>query len=126
MMMTMTTTDPFPTERIDDGDVRVLLLENIHPDGADFLRGKGYQIETRDGALGEDELIEAIQGVHLLGIRSTTYITEKVLDAAPDLLAIGAFCIGTNQIDLAATTQRGIAVFNAPYSNTRSVVELAI
>jgi D-3-phosphoglycerate dehydrogenase len=126
MMMTMTTTDPFPTERLDDADVRVLLLENIHPDGAEFLRGKGYQIETRDGALSEDELIEAIQGVHLLGIRSTTYITEKVLDAAPDLLAIGAFCIGTNQIDLAATTARGIAVFNAPYSNTRSVVELAI
>jgi D-3-phosphoglycerate dehydrogenase len=126
MMMTMTTTDPFPTERLDDGDVRVLLLENIHPDGAEFLRGKGYQIETRDGALSEDELIEAIKGVHLLGIRSTTYITEKVLEAAPDLLAIGAFCIGTNQIDLAATTARGIAVFNAPYSNTRSVVELAI
>lgn len=126
MMMTMTTTDPFPTERLDDGDVRVLLLENIHPDGQEFLRGKGYQIETRDSALGEDELIEAIKGVHLLGIRSTTYITEKVLDAAPDLIAIGAFCIGTNQIDLPATTARGIAVFNAPYSNTRSVVELAI
>ena len=122
MMMTMMTTDPFPTERLDDGDVRVLLLENIHPDGADFLRGKGYQIETRDGALSEDELIKAIRGVHLLGIRSTTYITEKVLEAAPDLLAIGAFCIGTNQIDLAATTARGIAVLNAPYSNTRSVV----
>lgn len=126
MMMTMTTTDPFPTSLLGDEDVRVLLLENIHVDGADFLRGKGYQVETRDGALGEDELIEAIQGVHLLGIRSTTYITEKVLDAAPDLIAIGAFCIGTNQIDLKATTERGIAVFNAPYSNTRSVVELAI
>ncbi|MEV7397903.1 phosphoglycerate dehydrogenase [Aeromicrobium sp. NPDC092404] len=122
----MTTTDPFPTSLLDDEDVRVLLLENIHVDGAEFLRGKGYQVETRDGALGEDELIEAIQGVHLLGIRSTTYITEKVLDAAPDLIAIGAFCIGTNQIDLAAATARGIAVFNAPYSNTRSVVELAI
>ncbi|MGJ9411901.1 phosphoglycerate dehydrogenase [Aeromicrobium sp. CF4.19] len=111
---------------IDDGDVRVLLLENIHADGRDFLRGKGYQVETRDGALGEDELIEAVQGVHLLGIRSTTYLTEKVLDAAPDLLAVGAFCIGTNQIDLPATAARGVAVFNAPYSNTRSVVELAI
>ncbi|KRC66977.1 D-3-phosphoglycerate dehydrogenase [Aeromicrobium sp. Root236] len=122
----MTTTDPFPTSLLGDEDVRVLLLENIHVDGADFLRGKGYQVETRDGALGEDELIEAIQGVHLLGIRSTTYITEKVLDAAPDLIAIGAFCIGTNQIDLKAATERGIAVFNAPYSNTRSVVELAI
>ncbi|MGA9714434.1 MAG: phosphoglycerate dehydrogenase [Aeromicrobium sp.] len=114
------------TERLEDTDVRVLLLENIHTDGADFLRGKGYQVEALDGALGEDELIEAIQGVHLLGIRSTTYITEKVLNAAPDLLAIGAFCIGTNQIDMAATSARGIAVFNAPYSNTRSVVELAI
>ncbi|MGA8850769.1 MAG: phosphoglycerate dehydrogenase [Aeromicrobium sp.] len=113
-------------ERLEDTDVRVLLLENIHTDGADFLRGKGYQVEALDGALGEDELIEAIQGVHLLGIRSTTYITEKVLNAAPDLLAIGAFCIGTNQIDMAATSARGIAVFNAPYSNTRSVVELAI
>jgi D-3-phosphoglycerate dehydrogenase len=126
MMMTMTTTDPFPTERLADEDIRVLLLENIHADGRDFLRGKGFQVETVDHALGEDELIERIQGVHLLGIRSTTYITEKVLAAAPDLVAIGAFCIGTNQIDLAATTRRGIAVFNAPYSNTRSVVELAI
>jgi len=76
--------------------------------------------------LTEDELIDAIQGVHLLGIRSTTYVTDRVLDAAPDLLAIGAFCIGTNQIDLPAATKRGVAVFNAPYSNTRSVVELAI
>jgi D-3-phosphoglycerate dehydrogenase len=126
MMMTMTTTDPFPTERLADEDIRVLLLENIHADGRDFLRGKGFQVETVDHALGEDELIERIRGVHLLGIRSTTYITEKVLAAAPDLIAIGAFCIGTNQIDLAATTRRGIAVFNAPYSNTRSVVELAI
>ena len=125
-MMTMTPTNPFPTENVDDTDVRVLLLENIHADGAEFLRGKGYQVETVDRALNEDELIDAIQGVHLLGIRSTTYITEKVLASAPDLLAIGAFCIGTNQIDLPATTRQGVAVFNAPYSNTRSVVELAI
>jgi D-3-phosphoglycerate dehydrogenase len=126
MMMTMNTAAPFATERLEDNDVRVLLLENIHTDGADFLRGKGYQVETVDGALSEDELIEAIQGVHLLGIRSTTYVTEKVLDAAPDLLVIGAFCIGINQIELAAASARGVAVFNAPYSNTRSVVELAI
>jgi D-3-phosphoglycerate dehydrogenase len=125
-MMTMTPTPPYPTERLDDGDIRVLLLENIHADGATFLRGKGFQVETHDAALGEDELIERIKGVHLLGIRSTTYITEKVLEAAPDLIAIGAFCIGTNQIDLKATTRHGVAVFNAPYSNTRSVVELAI
>ncbi|RYE83340.1 MAG: phosphoglycerate dehydrogenase [Hyphomicrobiales bacterium] len=125
-MTTMTHDSSLPARRLDDADVRVLLLENIHADGRDFLRGKGYQVETRDGALGEDELIEAIQGVHLLGIRSTTYITQKVLDNAPDLLAIGAFCIGTNQIDLPAASRAGIAVFNAPYSNTRSVVELAI
>ena len=80
-MMTMTPTNPFPTEHVEDTDVRVLLLENIHADGAAFLRGKGYQVETVDRALAEDELIEAIQGVHLLGIRSTTYITEKVLAA---------------------------------------------
>lgn len=126
MMMTMTNQEPYPTTLLEDGDIRVLLLENIHADGADFLRGKGFQVETQDGALGEDDLIEAIQGVHLLGIRSTTYVTERVLANAPDLLAIGAFCIGTNQIDLAATTRQGVAVFNAPYSNTRSVVELAI
>src|SRR5690606_15940472 len=112
--------------KIDDEDVKVLLLENIHTDGAEFLRHKGYQVEEISRALGEDELIEAVQGVHLLGIRSTTYITEKVLQHAPDLLAIGAFCIGTNQIALAATKRHGVAVFNAPYSNTRSVVELAI
>jgi D-3-phosphoglycerate dehydrogenase len=114
------------TTTIDDSDVKVLLLENIHADGRDFLRGKGYDVHTQDGALGEDELIEAVQGVHLLGIRSTTYLTERVLDAVPDLMAVGAFCIGTNQIDLPAATERGVAVFNAPYSNTRSVVELAI
>jgi D-3-phosphoglycerate dehydrogenase len=126
MMMTMNTAAPFATARLEDGDVRVLLLENIHADGTDFLRGKGYQVQTVDHAMGEDELIEAVQGVHLLGIRSTTYVTEKVLEAAPDLIAIGAFCIGTNQIDLDAATAHGVAVFNAPYSNTRSVVELAI
>lgn len=125
-LYTMTADLPVTTPRLDDGDIRVLLLENIHADGADFLRAQGYQVETRSGALGEDELIEAVQGVHLLGIRSTTYVTERVLAHAPDLLSIGAFCIGTNQIDLKAAAQRGVAVFNAPYSNTRSVVELAI
>lgn len=126
MMMTVNALATQTPTTLDDRDVKVLLLENIHADGRDFLRGKGYDVQTNAGALGEDELIEAIQGVHLLGIRSTTYITPRVLEAAPDLIAIGAFCIGTNQIDLEATTNRGIAVFNAPYSNTRSVVELAI
>lgn len=126
MMMTVNPHATQPATTIDDADVKVLLLENIHADGRDFLRGKGYDVQTNAGALGEDELIEAIQGVHLLGIRSTTYITPKVLEAAEDLIAIGAFCIGTNQIDLEATSAKGVAVFNAPYSNTRSVVELAI
>lgn len=105
---------------------KVLLLENIHTDGADFLRAKNYELITYDHAMGEDELIDLLPSVELLGIRSTTYITPRVLDAAKSLTAIGAFCVGTNQIDLHAAADRGIAVFNAPYSNTRSVVELAI
>jgi D-3-phosphoglycerate dehydrogenase / 2-oxoglutarate reductase len=105
---------------------RALLLENIHPDASARLTKEGYDVESRPGALGEDELIEAIRGVGMLGIRSRTQVTERVLAAAPDLMAIGAFCIGTNQIDLAAASRRGIAVFNAPFSNTRSVVELVI
>jgi D-3-phosphoglycerate dehydrogenase len=109
-----------------EGQLRVLLLENIHPDAAARLVKDGYQVETAAPALDEDELIGAIGGVHLLGIRSGTRVTERVLGAAPDLLAIGAFCIGVNQIDLAAASRQGIAVFNAPFSNTRSVVELAL
>ena len=105
---------------------RALLLENIHPDASARLAKQGYQVDTLTRALGEDELIEAIGGVNLLGIRSGTQITERVLDAAPDLVAIGAFCIGVNQIDVAAASRRGVAVFNAPFSNTRSVVELAL
>jgi D-3-phosphoglycerate dehydrogenase len=108
------------------GQIRVLLLENIHPDAAARLVKDGYQVETRARALDEDELIAALDGVHVLSIRSGTQVTERVLDAAPGLLAVGAFCIGTNQIDLPAASRRGIAVFNAPFSNTRSVVELAL
>ncbi len=106
--------------------MKVLLLENTHPDAAVRLTKEGHQVETLPRALGEDELIEAIRDVQLLGIRSGTNVTERVLDSAPGLVAIGAFCIGTNQIDLAAAASRGIAVFNAPFSNTRSVVELAL
>src|SRR5580658_475062 len=105
---------------------RALLLENIHPDASLRLAKEGYQVETLPRALGEDELIEAVHGVHLLGIRSGTQVTARVLDHAPDLVAIGAFCIGVNQIDLAAASKHGVAVFNAPFSNTRSVVELAL
>jgi D-3-phosphoglycerate dehydrogenase / 2-oxoglutarate reductase len=109
-----------------DGQIHVLLLENIHPDAVARLAKDGYQVETVPRALTEDELIAKIEGVHLLGIRSATQVTARVLDAAPDLLAVGAFCIGVNQVDLAAASDRGVAVFNAPFSNTRSVVELAL
>jgi D-3-phosphoglycerate dehydrogenase len=106
--------------------VKVLLLENIHPVAVEILEARGFEVELRMGSLSEDELVEALPGVHLLGIRSNTHITPRVLDAASDLLAVGCFCIGTNQVDLVEAAARGIAVFNAPYSNTRSVVELVI
>ncbi|MCR6032326.1 phosphoglycerate dehydrogenase [Nocardioides sp. zg-579] len=106
--------------------MKALLLENIHQVAVESLEAKGYEVELRSGSLSEEELVEALEGVSLLGIRSNTTVTAKVLDAAPDLVAIGCFCIGTNQVDLAAATERGVAVFNAPYSNTRSVVELVI
>jgi D-3-phosphoglycerate dehydrogenase len=111
---------------IDQAKVRVLLLESIHPDAVSRLEAEGYQVESVAGALDEVELVERIQGVQLLGIRSKTRVTAKVLEAADSLVAIGAFCIGTDQIDLAAASQAGVAVFNAPFSNTRSVVELAL
>lgn len=106
--------------------VRMLLLENIHPAAVERLEEAGYTVETMKGALDEDDLIEAIKGVHVLGIRSKTNVSKRVLEQADRLLAVAAFCIGTNQIDLEAAAEHGVAVFNAPYSNTRSVVELAI
>jgi D-3-phosphoglycerate dehydrogenase / 2-oxoglutarate reductase len=105
---------------------RALLLEQVHPDADAMLSSSGFAVETLPRALDEDELIERLAGVALVGIRSKTHLTERVLDHAPDLLAVGAFCIGTNQIDVDAASERGITVFNAPFSNTRSVVELAI
>ena len=105
---------------------KALLLENIHPVAVENLEAAGFDVDLRTASMSEDELTAALPGVTLLGIRSNTHITERVLDAAPDLTAIGCFCIGTNQVDLAAAAARGIAVFNAPYSNTRSVVELVI
>jgi D-3-phosphoglycerate dehydrogenase len=107
-------------------NVRALLLEQIHPAAEEILRSSGFEIETVGRALDEDELVARLPGVALLGIRSKTHVTRRVLEAADSLLAIGAFCIGTNQIELPAASERGIAVFNAPFSNTRSVVELAI
>lgn len=106
--------------------IRVLLLENIHPDAAAAFREEGYRVETVSGALDEDELIEKIKNVHVLGVRSKTNVTKRVLEHANKLMTVNAFCIGTNQIDLEECQKRGILVFNAPYSNTRSVVELAI
>ncbi|MGN6689023.1 MAG: phosphoglycerate dehydrogenase [Actinomycetales bacterium] len=108
------------------GRPRALLLENIHPDAAALLDSAGWDVTTVTKAYSEAELVDALPGVALLGIRSKTHVTEAVLDAGRDLLAVGAFCIGTNQIELAAAARRGVAVFNAPYSNTRSVVELAL
>jgi D-3-phosphoglycerate dehydrogenase len=109
-----------------DPVLRALLLENLHPLASSILAAQGIEVTTRTGALDESELVEALDGVHLLGIRSKTQVTDKVVANAPDLLAIGAYCIGTNQIDLAAAAAHGIAAFNAPFSNTRSVVEIAL
>ena len=106
--------------------IKILLLENVHPDAFDKLSGDGFTVETVSRSLSEDELIERLQDVHVLGIRSKTQVTKKVIEAAEKLLVIGAFCIGTKQIDLDTCKKNGIVVFNAPYSNTRSVVELAI
>ncbi|MBB3042095.1 phosphoglycerate dehydrogenase [Nocardioides soli] len=106
--------------------MKALLLENIHPVAVEILEGRGFEVELRSSSLSEEDLIKTLPGVHLLGIRSNTHLTPAVLDAASDLVAVGCFCIGTNQVDLAAAAERGIAVFNAPYSNTRSVVELVI
>jgi D-3-phosphoglycerate dehydrogenase len=106
--------------------VRALLLESLHPRANEILTSADISVDAHVGALDEDELIEALDGVHLLGIRSKTQVTERVLAAAPSLIAVGAFSIGTNQIDLAAAAKRGIAAFNAPFSNTRSVVEMAV
>ena len=106
--------------------IHVLLLENIHPKAEEILKQEGYTVEVHPAGLDEDELAEKISNVSILGIRSKTQVTRKVLQQANRLMAIGAFCIGTNQVDLDACLERGIAVFNAPFSNTRSVVELAI
>ncbi len=106
--------------------INVLLLENVHPVAVQLMKGEGFNVETYAAAMTEDELIEKIKNVNVLGIRSKTQVTKKVLENANRLMTIGAFCIGTNQIDLKEATKKGVAVFNAPFSNTRSVVELAI
>ncbi|WP_433784092.1 phosphoglycerate dehydrogenase [Actinomycetospora sp. CA-101289] len=106
--------------------MKALLLENIHPVAAEALGGQGLEVDARAASMSGPELADALSGVSLLGIRSNTTITPEVLEAGKDLLAVGCFCIGTNQVDLAAAAERGVAVFNAPFSNTRSVVELVL
>src|SRR4051812_11531004 len=105
---------------------KALLLENIDPVAVGLLSAAGYEVDCRRGALDEDDLVKALEGVDLLGVRSKTQVTADALHSNPGLAAVGAFCIGTNQIDLAAASAAGVAVFNAPYSNTRSVVEIAL
>ncbi|KQA40760.1 phosphoglycerate dehydrogenase [Vibrio cholerae] len=107
--------------------IKILLLEGLHPSSVEVLQAAGYSnIEYHKGSLEEAELIEAIKDVHFVGIRSRSNLTEKVINAAEKLVAIGCFCIGTNQVDLNAAAKRGIPVFNAPFSNTRSVAELVL
>lgn len=112
----------YPKEKIN-----ILLLENISQKAVSIFKNNGYNnVQTLSGALSEDELIKVVKDVHLLGIRSKTQVTEKVLGSAKKLQAIGCFCIGVNQVNLQAATRLGVTVFNAPYSNTRSVAELVI
>lgn len=106
--------------------IKILLLENVHPDAFKKLSTDGFSVESISKSLSEEELIEKIKDVHVLGIRSKTDVTRKVIEAAEKLMVVSAFCIGTKQIDLEACKEHGVVVFNAPYSNTRSVVELAI
>ncbi|KAF2637857.1 D-3-phosphoglycerate dehydrogenase [Massarina eburnea CBS 473.64] len=112
---------PFDTK-----DIKVLLLENVNQTGVDILKGQGYQVETIKSSLPEDELIEKIRDVHVIGIRSKTKLTERVLKEAKHLIVVGCFCIGTNQVDLQYAASQGVAVFNSPFSNSRSVAELVI
>jgi D-3-phosphoglycerate dehydrogenase len=112
---------------LDKSKIKFLLLEGIHPSAVEVLRAAGYtSIETLAGALPDEELRSRVADVHFLGIRSRTQLTAEVFAAAQKLVAVGAFCIGTNQIDLDAAREHGVAVFNAPYSNTRSVAELVL
>lgn len=105
---------------------KILLLENVHPNASSVFEREDFNVEILDHSLDESELLKSIENVTVLGIRSKTIITRKLLQEAEHLVAVGAYCIGTNQIDLKSCSDRGIVVFNAPYSNTRSVVELVV
>ncbi|MDO6593183.1 MULTISPECIES: phosphoglycerate dehydrogenase [Neptuniibacter] len=115
------------TTSLDKSKIKILLLEGVHQSAVDTFNQNGYtNIEFLTGSLPEDELIARVKDVHFIGIRSRTQLTDKVFDAAKKLVAVGCFCIGTNQVNLEAATMNGVAVFNAPFSNTRSVAELVI
>jgi D-3-phosphoglycerate dehydrogenase / 2-oxoglutarate reductase len=107
-------------------EIKILLLENIHASARELLDAEGFHVETASGALKEEELVERIKDVHALGIRSKTKVTARVLEEGKRLLSVCCFCIGTNQVDLAHANGRGVPVFNAPFSNTRSVAEMII
>jgi len=107
-------------------DIKILLLENVNKTGQDILREQGYQVEALKSSLPEDQLIEKIKDVHVLGIRSKTKLNARVLAAAKNLIVVGCFCIGTNQVDLKYAAEHGICVFNSPFSNSRSVAELIL
>ena len=107
-------------------DIKVLLLENVNQTGQTILKGQGYQVESLKSSLPEDQLIEKIQDVHVIGIRSKTQLTANVLKHAKSLIVVGCFCIGTNQVDLKYAAENGICVFNSPFSNSRSVAELMV
>ena len=106
--------------------MKVLLLENIHPLARDLFLKEGFAVDVLKGALTEDELIQKLPGYDVLGIRSKTYLTPKVFEAAKSVTTVGCFCVGTNQVDLQAARESGVVVFNAPFSNTRSVAEMVI
>lgn len=116
-----------PKTSLDKSKIKFVLLEGVHQNAIDAIKAAGYtNIEYHKKALDGQELLDAVKDAHFLGIRSRTFVTEEVLAHAPKLIAIGCFCIGTNQVDLNAAKQRGIPVFNAPFSNTRSVAELVL
>ena len=115
------------TTSLDKNKIRFLLLEGVHHSAVETLKKAGYtNIEYLKTSLAQDELIEKIADAHFVGIRSRTQLTAEVFATAKKLIAVGCFCIGTNQVDLKAATAKGVAVFNAPYSNTRSVAELVL
>lgn len=123
---TMTGAPPKKLQPFKESDIKILLLENVNKTGQDILREQGYQVEALKSSLPEDQLIEKIRDVHVLGIRSKTKLNSRVLAAAKNLMVVGCFCIGTNQVDLKYAADHGICVFNSPFSNSRSVAELVI